>query len=244
MTGVKNKRLQVVHLGLIKYQKALHIQEIYHKAILAIKQKNLTHTGCAMVTPNYLLFCQHFLIYTLGSSTCQEHFLVDFKMLQQQGIELCKVNRGGAITYHGPGQLVVYLIVDLENFFKDIHRFIRLLEEAVMGMLNYFNIFATQISGLTGVWLKADSRQQLFERKICSIGIKVSRWVTMHGLALNINNDLEPFKKILPCGLHKPVTSMQKELNRPVSIEQAINVLKTILFDKLGCDNYDEAKVL
>ncbi|TSJ81419.1 lipoyl(octanoyl) transferase LipB [Cardinium endosymbiont of Dermatophagoides farinae] len=232
---VQNTKIAVKQLGLIDYQEALAAQEACYATIVDQKSGRFT-VGSATEPPpaGYLLFCQHPPVYTLGRRGSIDDLLVDAAALQAQSIALYHVNRGGAITYHGPGQLVVYPIIDLEIFCRDIHRYLRLLEAAVIETLAYFNIASTRFPGLTGVWLKADKATKQLDRKICAIGIRVSRWVTMHGLALNVNNDLTPFWQIIPCGLPKAVTSMQQELSKPVAVVTVSDVLEQIIIGKLS----------
>ncbi|MBX9889760.1 MAG: lipoyl(octanoyl) transferase LipB [Amoebophilaceae bacterium] len=222
-----NKLIEVIELGLIDYKNGWSIQELCYHNIVNLKKKG------QKPTPNYLIFCEHFPVYTLGRSSPSEQLFVDSAILKAQTIPLYAVNRGGGITYHGPGQLVVYPIIDLENFFTDIHRYLRLLESVVIDMLAYFHISSTTIPGLTGVWLSEDPNNNLLDRKICAMGVRVSRWVTMHGLALNVNNDLTPFNQIIPCGLSKQVTSMQTELQRALPLAVVADVLKAMLIKKL-----------
>ena len=229
-----NKLIEVIELGLIDYKNGWSIQELCYHNIVNLKKSNLAFRKDAQQsTPNYLIFCEHFPVYTLGRSSSMEQLLVDSAILKEQAIPLYAVNRGGGITYHGPGQLVVYPIIDLENFFTDIHRYLRLIESVVIGMLDYFHISSTTIPGLTGVWLSEGPNNNLLDRKICALGVRVSRWVTMHGLALNVNNDLTPFNQILPCGLSKQVTSMQTELQTELSLAAVADVLKAMLINKL-----------
>jgi len=232
---VQNRVIIIKHLGLIDYKEALAMQEAHYKTM--VDQKH----GRAMVDPfsqpaasGYLIFCEHPPVYTLGRRGSMNHLLVDTATLARQKIALYHVNRGGDITYHGPGQLVVYPIIDLEFFFTDIHRYLRLLEASVIEILAHFNIPSTSLPGLTGVWLKADKNSKPFDRKICSIGIRVSRWITMHGLALNVNNELTPFDQIIPCGISKGVTSMQQELNKSITIMDVSDILAQIILKKLN----------
>ena len=165
-----------------------------------------------------LLFCQHPHVYTLGKSGSPENLLINEAMLKEKNAEYYKINRGGDITYHGPGQLVMYPIFDLDQFFTDIHKYMRFLEEAVILTLFEFGITAGRVEGLTGVWIDGGTPK---ERKICAMGVKSSRWVTMHGIALNVNPDLSYFNNIVPCGIvDKAVTSMEKELGKEVDITQ------------------------
>jgi len=176
-------------------------------------------------TPNYLLFCQHPNVYTLGKSGKIDNLLLNEEDLHEKEAKFYKINRGGDITYHGPGQLVCYPILDLENFFTDIHRYMRFLEEGVILTLADYGIDAGRIDGLTGVWL--DTVEQQNPRKICAMGVKSSRWVTMHGLALNINTDLNYFQNIIPCGIdNKAVTSMATEIGKQLDMNEVGAKLK------------------
>ncbi|MGI2298411.1 lipoyl(octanoyl) transferase LipB [Candidatus Cardinium hertigii] len=233
---VQNRAIIVKHLGLIDYKESLAIQETYYKTMVDQKHGRATVDQFSQsAASGYLLFCEHPPVYTLGRRGSMNHLLVDEATLAIQDITLYHVNRGGDITYHGPGQLVVYPIIDLEKFFTDIHRYLRLLEASVIEMLAHFNIPSTRLPGLTGVWLKANKNSKPFDRKICSIGIRVSRWITMHGLALNVNNELAPFDQIVPCGIPKAVTSMQQELNKFISIMDVSDILAQIFLKKLNC---------
>ena len=210
----QNKTIISQNLGLIDYQTAWDYQEKLHAEIVAIKLENRNLLLDNQVdTPNYLLFCEHPHVYTLGKSGKPEHLLLDEKGLEKYDAKYYKINRGGDITYHGKGQLVGYPILDLENFFTDIHKYMRCLEEAVIRTCADFGIDAGRIEGLTGVWIDHISLQK--PRKICAMGVKASRWVTMHGFALNVNTDLSYFNHIIPCGIDdKAVTSMEKELGQ------------------------------
>lgn len=215
-----NKNIVFENLGLVDYQQAWEYQEQLLKKVAEVKTLNrsLPEEG-QQPTPNYLLFCQHPHVYTLGKSGHEEHLLLDQQGLAEKEATFYKINRGGDITYHGPGQLVAYPILDLENFFTDIHKYLRLLEEAVIQTLADYGIQAGRIAGLTGVWL--DFEEQRNPRKICAMGVKCSRWITMHGLALNVNTDLAYFGNIVPCGISdKAVTSLEKELGRAVPLPE------------------------
>ena len=220
MNIIQHKSVEVKSLGLVDYQEAWDYQERLFNDILALKTQNRALPPEAQLpTPNYLLYCEHPHVFTLGKSGKENHLLLDAEQLEHNKVRFYKINRGGDITYHGPGQLVVYPILDLENFFTDIHQYMRLLEEAVIATLADFGVIAGRIKGLTGVWL--DHEQQLHPRKICAMGVKSSRWVTMHGLALNVNVDLSYFGHIIPCGIQdKAVTSMEQELGHGVEIEK------------------------
>ncbi len=211
----QNKNVIFQHLGLIDYQTAWDYQEKLHAEIVEIKLRNKTlPLENQELTPNYLLFCEHPHVYTLGKSGKPEHLLLDENGLEKYEAKYYKINRGGDITYHGKGQLVGYPIFDLENFFTDIHKYMRFLEEAVIRTCADFGIDAGRIQGLTGVWI--DHLEQKNPRKICAMGVKASRWVTMHGFALNVNTDLNYFKHIVPCGIDdKAVTSIEQELGKP-----------------------------
>lgn len=214
--------VQVEHLGLIDYKKAWDYQETLLKAAVDLKIENRKN-DTAFLPEQRLLFCEHPHVYTLGKSGAQENLLLDHAHLDRIGVQFFKINRGGDITYHGPGQLVMYPILDLEQFFTDIHKYMRFLEEAVIRTLAHFDITATRYDGLTGVWIDADTPKA---RKICAMGVKCSRWVTMHGIALNVQPDLNYFGNIVPCGIQdKAVTSMSEELGRKIDIEEVRSVL-------------------
>jgi lipoyl(octanoyl) transferase len=214
------KHIIFQNLGLIDYQTAWDYQEKLHAEIVAIKleNRNLLLEN-QILAPNYLLFCEHSNVYTMGKSGKPEHLLLDEEGLKKYEAKYYKINRGGDITYHGKGQLVGYPILDLENFFTDIHRYMRSMEEAVIRTCADFGIDAGRIEGLTGVWIDYVERKN--PRKICAMGVKASRWVTMHGFALNVNTDLSYFKHIIPCGIDdKAVTSMEKEIGKEVNFQE------------------------
>jgi lipoyl(octanoyl) transferase len=218
--------VSVKNLGLIDYQEAWDFQEnLFKKAIdLKIAKRN---GETDEIPENHLLFCQHPHVFTLGKSGNPENLLLNEAELTEQDASFYKINRGGDITYHGPGQLVVYPIFDLEQFFTDIHKYMRFLEEAVILTLNDFGIESGRVDGLTGVWIDGDSKNA---RKICAMGVKSSRWVTMHGIGFNINTDLNFFSHIIPCGIDdKAVTSMQRELGREVDLEEVSRLLQNHL---------------
>jgi lipoyl(octanoyl) transferase len=226
MNNNLNKIVQFIDLGLIDYQKGWDTQEKLFAEIIDIKIANRGFTSEEQkVTPNYLLFCQHPHVYTLGKSGKIDNLLLSEDDLEEKEAKFYKINRGGDITYHGPGQLVGYPILDLENFFTDIHRYMRFLEEAIILTLAEYDINAGRIEGLTGVWL--DHKEQQNPRKICAMGVKSSRWVTMHGFALNVNTDLNYFQNIVPCGIDdKAVTSMASELNQLLDIKDVAQKLQ------------------
>ena len=204
-----NRQVQLIHLGLIDYKAAWDFQEKLFAETVALKLANREAEIPAPV-PNYLLVCEHPPVYTLGKSGTEENLLLNSNELQELGATYYKINRGGDITHHGPGQLVVYPLLDLENFFTDIHLYLRKLEETVIQLLQLHGISGGRLPGFTGVWIEPDSENA---RKICAMGVKCSRWVTMHGIALNVINDLAYFKNIVPCGIaDKAVTSMAAEV--------------------------------
>ena len=205
-----NRTTELIRAGLIDYQQAWDYQQQLFDEIVALKLENRNSTE-EKPTPNYLITCEHPLVYTLGKSGSEEHLLLDEQALSSINASFYKINRGGDITHHGPGQLVVYPVFDLENFFTDIHLYLRQLEEAVILTLADLGIKAGRYEGYTGVWIDSDKPTA---RKICAMGVKCGRWVTMHGLALNISNDLSYFNHIVPCGItDKAVTSIAKELD-------------------------------
>lgn len=226
MNAIVNKRIDFVDLGLIGYQEAWDYQSKLFQDTLAIKAANRNRPEPnQMPTPNHLIFCEHPHVFTLGKSGDESNLLIAKENLESIQATYVPINRGGDITYHGPGQLVVYPILDLENFFTDIHKFMRGMEEAVIHTLAEFGIESGRIEKLTGVWL--DISDPLKARKICAMGVKMSRWVTMHGLALNVNPDLNYFNYIVPCGIPgKGVTSMEKELDSKVEIGKVKLVLQ------------------
>ena len=216
MNSVINKNVKYKSLGLINYEESWKKQEsIFNKIIdTKIKNRNLQKE---IKTDNYILSCSHPHVYTLGKSGNEKNLLIDKNIIEKKNLEFFKINRGGDITYHGPGQIVIYPILDLENFFTDIHKYLRSLEEAVILTLKEYNIESGRIKNYTGVWIDIESDTP---RKICALGVKTSRWVTMHGLALNVNTDLNFFKNIIPCGINdKEVTSISKEVGQVIKIK-------------------------
>lgn len=213
------------------YQQAWDYQTHLFQSILEIKSQNrILAASEQQPTTNYLLFCEHPHVFTLGKSGDEKNLLIKKDNLQTINATYYHINRGGDITYHGPGQIVVYPIIDMENFFTDIHQYMRLLEEAVIQTLAEFNLKAGRIKGLTGVWL--DFEDAYKARKICALGVKTSRWVTLHGLAFNVNSDLDYFKYIVPCGIDdKTVTSLEKELGKQQDMASVKSVLKKKLVD-------------
>ena len=228
-------------LGTVEYKAAWELQEQLHGEVVAGKLALRRDAAGRPSAPDagdstgYLLFCEHPHVFTLGRSGDDKNLLVDEAALKTLDATFYRNNRGGDITYHGPGQIVGYPILDLEQYFTDIHRYLRTLEEAVIATVSDYGIAAGRISGLTGVWLDPDDPARA--RKICAFGVRCSRWVTMHGFAFNVNTDLSFFGHIVPCGLtDKAVTSMQQELGRPVDIAGVKQLLRQHLARLFGMD--------
>lgn len=221
-----NKKVCFRDLGLIDYKKCWQYQEALFAEVVDIKSKN-RNKKVKKKTNNHLIFCEHPHVYTLGKSGSKHNLLVNEEYLKNKGASFYKINRGGDITYHGPGQIVGYPILDLDNFFTDIHKYLRLLEEAVILTLSDYGLRGERSKGETGVWFDVGTKNA---RKICAFGVKSSRWVTMHGFALNVNSDLSYFDNIIPCGIaNKGVTSLEKELGKKVNVEIVKKNLKTYL---------------
>lgn len=211
---MKNKKIKIAEWGLVSYEEAWKRQEYYFSQIIDRKREN-RNLEQPLPTDNYLFFVEHPPVFTIGKSGKMEHLLLQEKEIKTKGISFVKTNRGGDITFHGPGQIVGYPLLDLDNFFTDIHKYLRYLEEVIIKTLADFHINGVRSDGETGVWLDLDSP---FARKICAMGVRASRWVTMHGFALNVNTDLSYFDYIVPCGIRgKGVTSLAHELKIKVS---------------------------
>ena len=223
-----NKKVSFKDLGLIDYKQCWDFQEELFAEILAVKSSNRKENK-TVATKNHLIFCEHPHVYTLGKSGDEKNLLVNEDYLKSRGATFHKINRGGDITYHGPGQIVGYPIIDLDNFFTDIHKYLRFLEEAVILTLKEYGLETERSPGETGVWFDVGTTKA---RKICALGVKSSRWVTMHGFAFNVNSDLSYFGNIIPCGItDKSVTSLQKELGREMDMEEVKNKVKSHLVD-------------
>ena len=220
-----NRQIKFIDLGTMDYKEAWDFQQNLFDEIVEIKKKNRKN-NTNIETPNYFLFVEHPHVYTLGKSGNYSNLLIDENQLKNKNASFYKINRGGDITYHGPGQIVGYPILDLENFFTDIHKYLRFLEQTVIQTLDNFGIKGERNDGKTGVWIDIDTP---FPKKICAMGVRASRWVTMHGFALNVNVDLDYFNNIIPCGLtDNVVTSINKELNQSeTDITEIKNVLKS-----------------
>ena len=217
MSQKGNRQVHVIDLGKQSYKPTWDLQEKQLQKIVALKKHNRT-AEVPVATPNYFYWVEHPAVITLGKSGLPQHLLLNEKQLTEKGIEFFTTNRGGDITFHGPGQLVGYPILDLENFFTDIHKYLRLLEESIILTLEEYGLKPERSEGETGVWLDVGTP---FARKICAMGVKASRWVTMHGFALNVNTDLTYFDYIIPCGIQgKAVTSLERELKRTVPLDE------------------------
>ena len=211
------KQIQLLDLGNKDYKETWEYQEELFKKIVDLKILNRNSTA-SIPTPNFFLYVTHPHVYTLGKSGDLSNLLLSEKQLTEKGATFYKINRGGDITYHGPGQIVGYPILDLENFFTDIHKYLRFLEEAIILSLAEYGLKTERSPGETGVWFDVGTP---FARKICAMGVRASRWVTMHGFALNVNADLGYFDNIIPCGIRgKAVTSMHVELGREVNEDE------------------------
>jgi lipoyl(octanoyl) transferase len=230
---MQQKLVQFTNLGRIDYQKAWDLQQRVFDDIIANKSRHRKSNASGIAISNHhLFFCEHPHTYTLGKSGKQEHLLIDAERLKDLGAHFFPINRGGDITYHGPGQLVGYPILDLEHFSTDIHLYLRNLEEAIILTLGDFGIQAGRSKGETGVWLDAETPNA---RKICAMGIRASRWVTMHGFAFNINTDLRFFDYIVPCGIKdKAVTSLERELGEPQDFNEVSALVKKHLGEIFG----------
>jgi lipoyl(octanoyl) transferase len=211
------KNIQLIELGLKDYKDTWDYQEKLFKEIIDVKIENRKNET-QKPTPNYFIFVEHPHVYTLGKSGDIQNLLLSEEQLIAKGASFYKINRGGDITYHGPGQIVGYPILDLDNFFTDIHKYLRFLEEVIIKTLAEYGLQSERSKGETGVWLGVGTP---FARKICAMGVRSSRWVTMHGFALNVTTDLGYFDNIIPCGIKgKAVTSLEAEINRKVPLEE------------------------
>ncbi len=220
------QKVNFLDLGLIDYKQAWDYQEKLFQELIDLKLRNRTASEDNQeIQKHYLLFCEHPHVFTLGRSGEEKNLLVNSEELKAINASFYKNNRGGDITYHGPGQIVGYPILDMDLFFTDIHKYLRLLEEAVILTLSEYGIHAGRYPGFTGVWL--DPEDPIKARKICALGVRCSRWVTMHGFAFNVNTELNYFKHIIPCGItEKSVTSMEKELGSRQDVEEVKILLR------------------
>ncbi len=222
------EKVKFQDLGLMSYQKAWDYQEEIFKGIIDVKTKNRKLPENEQTpTQDHLLFCEHPHVYTLGKSGQVENLLINKAKMDEEHIEFFKINRGGDITYHGPGQIVGYPIFNLDHYFTDIHKYLRYLEEAIILTLAEYGITAGRSKGETGVWLDEGKPTA---RKICALGVRASRWVTMHGFAFNVNTNLKYFGYIIPCGItDKAVTSLSLELGKTMDMEEVKGKVKANL---------------
>jgi lipoyl(octanoyl) transferase len=228
------KRVFTRDLGLMDYKQAWDYQEDLFGKIIANKKE-----ADPSMPDGYFLFCEHPHVYTLGKSGSEDHLLVKGAALEEKKATFYKINRGGDITYHGPGQVVGYPILDLDRFFTDIHKYLRFLEEMIILTLGEYGLKAGRIPGLTGVWI--DHENPMLARKICAMGVRTSRWVTMHGFAFNVNTDLSYFGNIVPCGItDKAVTSLNKELGRDVDLSEIKEKIKQHFCELFETDLVEE----
>ena len=227
------KKVQFQDIGTVDYGAAWDFQTELFTATVDQKLVNRKTPEQAQATEDHLIFVEHPPVFTLGKSGKEDHLLVDQAKLEAEGISYYPVNRGGDITYHGPGQIVGYPILDLDHYFTDIHKYLRYLEEVVIATLAHYGLVAGRSEGETGVWLDAGTP---FARKICAMGVKASRWTTMHGFAFNVNTDLKHFNLIVPCGISdKAVTSLHIELGRTLDLEEVKGVLKVNFEKQFDC---------
>lgn len=236
----KNKKVFFRDWGLIDYKEGWDLQTTYFNKIINRKIANRDLPEAEKLpTSNYLFFCEHPHVFTLGRNGKEHNLLATPELLSRQQASYYEINRGGDITYHGPGQLVGYPVLDLDNFFTDIHRYLRFLEEAVIRTVSEYGVEAGRIEGLTGVWVEYD--KPALARKICAFGVKTSRWVTMHGLGFNVNTDLSYFKNIIACGIQdKGVTSLARETGRAVDMKEVADLLKKNIGELFEMEFVDE----
>lgn len=230
-----NTKIKFKDLGIMDYSTAWEYQENLMKNTIEIKMKNRkSPVEQMMETPNYFLFVEHPHVYTLGKSGDENNMLISTETLEKINASYVKTNRGGDITYHGYGQIVGYPVLDLENFFTDIHRYMRNLEEVIILTMADYGLKGERSQGETGVWLDVGKP---FARKICAMGVKASRWVTIHGFAFNVNTDMRYFEHIIPCGIKgKQVTSLERELGQKLNIEEVKNKIKRHFSEVFKCE--------
>lgn len=234
MNSLINKKVRFQDLGVKDYQPSWDYQEELLKQNLNIKIHNRENPEDLKITDNHLLFVEHPHVYTLGKSGHESNLLANENKLKEIEATYVKVNRGGDITYHGFGQIVGYPILDLENFYTDIHRYMRDLEEVIIRTIAEYGLKGERSPGETGVWFDVGKP---YARKICALGVKASRWVTIHGFALNVNTDMRYFDYIVPCGISdKQVTSMKRELETEVDYEEVKEKIKKHFADVFGCE--------
>lgn len=222
----KNLKVQYHQLKNLDYSDVWDFQKTLQRSLIQNKRKNLGKDAFNQLInpPGHFIVCEHNPVYTLGKSGSIDHLLTSEEKLKSENIEFFKINRGGDITFHGPGQITGYLILDLDNYYHDVHKYVRDIEAAIILFLKTYGITSTRINDFTGVWVEENGAQ----RKLCAIGVHMSRWVSLHGFALNIHTDLSYFKGIVPCGIDedgKDVSSVSQELGRDVLIEDVIPTL-------------------
>ena len=228
-----NKKVKYQDLGSTEYAETWQIQKDIFSSIIDVKMDN-RHNGTDTPTSNHLLFTEHLPVYTLGRQGKEEHLLLSMPHLKEKGVSFFKIDRGGDITYHGPGQITGYPIIDLDNFSPDIHLYVHNLEEIVIRTIAKWGIKGSRSEKETGVWIDAGTPMA---RKICAIGVRTSHWVTMHGFALNVNTDMSYFTHIIPCGIRgKGVTSMEIELGEKIDIEQVKKELVVQFCEVFGAE--------
>ena len=230
-----NTKIKFKDLGIMDYSTAWEYQENLMKNTIEIKMKNRKFPAKQIIeTPNYFLFVEHPHVYTLGKSGNENNMLISTETLEKINAYYVKTNRGGDITYHGYGQIVGYPVLDLENFFTDIHRYMRNLEEVIILTMADYGLKGERSQGETGVWLDVGKP---FARKICAMGVKASRWVTIHGFAFKVNTDMQYFEHIIPCGIKgKQVTSLERELGQKLNIEEVKNKIKRHFSEVFKCE--------
>ena len=231
-------RVQFRDLGMIDYKSAWDLQEKLLFENVAVKtaarSTDRDMDPLAIPTVHHLLFCEHLPVYTLGKSGDLSHILISDNEMKEKGIAFFHTNRGGDITFHGPGQVVGYPIMDLEKYYTDIGKYLRNLEEVMILVMSEYGLKGERSKGETGVWIDPGIKGR--ERKICAMGVRCSRWITMHGFAFNVNTDLEYFSHIIPCGIeHKSVTSLQKELGRSMDMDEVREKLKRRFEEVFAC---------
>jgi len=221
-------KVRVLDLGLVEYAQTWDLQKNLHQHL--VKRKRFEDYKSSLASPldkdHYFILCQHSSVFTLGKSGSEDHLLKSLDELADQGIDYFKINRGGDITYHGPGQIVGYPLLDLDNFFTDVHKYVRFLEELIIRVLAKFDILGFREKDYTGVWVEFDAAPHY--RKICAIGVHLSRWVTMHGFAFNVANDLSPFGYIIPCGINESnrgICSLTDLVGQRVNIEEVNDMI-------------------
>ncbi|MCF8237062.1 MAG: lipoyl(octanoyl) transferase LipB [Saprospiraceae bacterium] len=224
-------------LGLVDYASTWDYQTSCHQQLVQRKRNPDSSEYSGKTIPHVFIVCEHPHVYTLGKSGSPDHLLLNEAELHEVGATYVKINRGGDITYHGPGQIVGYPILDLEEFYRDVHLYVRNLEEVMIRVIHTYGLEGIRLEGYTGVWLAPDAHQSKF-RKICAIGVHLSRWVTLHGFAFNVNTDLAYFEHIIPCGINdqnKAVTSLAMELGHPLEMNAVKSLVREHFAEVFQC---------